>query len=152
MLRANADSNALAMQQECKQNYTKSSSSSQPNEAYIDGSSSWTGFEVTAGWASLTGMLKGLMDVAATVVCRKLVEVGGELPIALSGDSKTCDADLFAEATCDLEGVAKIVLRAAPDSKAFMVGAFDGVSATLWCARFRAVALRCTVPGTMGCW
>jgi hypothetical protein len=64
--------------------------------------------------------------------------------------SKTCVADTGTPlpALVGFEGVAKIVLRAAPEEKLLMVGAFDGVSAMLGCVKVRAVALRCTVPGT----
>jgi hypothetical protein len=55
--------------------------------------SSSAGCELTAGLTFLTDTLKGLIGVAAIAVCGRLAVVGGELPTALTGDSKTCDAE-----------------------------------------------------------
>jgi hypothetical protein len=117
-----------------------SSSSSQPNAAYIEGSSVRALFEQVAGITSVCGIPVGLVGVAATAVCETSAKAGGELRTALVGVSNMCLS--VAALMFGFDGVANIVLLTAPESKSLALGAFDGVSAMLWCTRFRPVALR----------
>jgi hypothetical protein len=124
-----------------EQNYAmSSSSSSQPNAAYIEDSSVRSLFDQGAGIASVYGTLVGLVGVTTTAVCETFAEAGGELRTALPGVSNMCLS--VAAPVFGFDGVANIVLRTAPESKSLALGAFDGVSAMLWCTRFRPVALR----------
>ena len=92
-----------------------------------------------------------LVGVAKTADCAKLMFVGGELLKVLAGVSKTCDGAgrlSFIEDAAVFDGVAKILLRTAPEENALGFGALDGVSAIPGCTRVRAVALRWPVAGT----
>jgi hypothetical protein len=130
-----------------------SSSSFQPNASYIDGSaSSLAGTEKGIGAASLAETGTVLVGVTTTAGGVKLTLVGGELLMDLARVSKTCDGAgslLSGDATADFDGVAKIFLRTLSDEKVLVFGAFDGVSAMLACAGFRAVELRWPVAGTI---
>jgi hypothetical protein len=113
-----------------------SSSSSQPNAAYIEDSSSWALLEEVA----VDGIARGLIGVAATAVCGTFAKAGGELCIIFAGVSKMCLS--IAALAFGFDGVAKIVLRTLSESKTLAFGAFDGVSEMLLCTRIRPVALR----------
>lgn len=82
----------------------------------------------------------------------KLESAKGEEGALLAGVSNTCDgADkpVSNAVTVAFVGVAKIILRAAPDEKVLMLGAFEGVSAILECTTLRPAALPCTVAETI---
>lgn len=111
----------------------------------MEDSPTWTFSDSPSDLAATNGALEVLVGVAAMVVGWTKSLVKGELPITLAGVSKMFDAtfdSLVGGAKFAFTGVANIVLRAAPDSKALVLGAFEGVSAMLSRASFRPVALR----------
>ena len=79
--------------------------------------------------------------------------LNGESPIMiLAGVLKMGDAvgePSFLRTSTGFNGVAKMVLRATPESNALSFGAFEGVSAMPENVKSRPVALRATVPGTI---
>lgn len=115
------------------------------------------GGENAIGPAMLGEAGTALVGVAtsAETVAVAVAHAGGELSTAFTGVSNTCGGagcPVPDKHTLDLDGVAKIILRAAPEEKDLVFGAFEGVSAILECARPRRPdALRCPVAGIMEC-